>query len=103
MTSTHARIVSLGEHRPAGTVSNDDLAARGLDTTDEWIRTRTGIATRHVAAADETVVSMGIDAAAKALAAAAAMTTTATNHCAARFMPHRRQAGANGCPPDRRC
>jgi 3-oxoacyl-[acyl-carrier-protein] synthase-3 len=65
-----SRIVALGEHRPSGTLSNDDLAARGVDTTDEWIRTRTGIVTRHVAAADESVVSMAIDAAAKALAAA---------------------------------
>jgi len=64
----HSRIVGLGEHRPAGSLTNADLAARGLDTTDEWIRTRTGIVSRHVAAADETVVSMGIDAAAKALA-----------------------------------
>jgi 3-oxoacyl-[acyl-carrier-protein] synthase-3 len=68
-TLRHSRIAGLGEHRPAGSLTNDDLAARGLDTTDEWIRTRTGIASRHVAAADETVVSMGIDAAAKALAA----------------------------------
>ena len=63
-----ARITAIGEHRPAGSLSNDDLAARGVDTTDEWIRTRTGITTRHVAAADESVISMGIDAAAKALA-----------------------------------
>ncbi|MDQ1685890.1 MAG: 3-oxoacyl-[acyl-carrier-protein] synthase [Frankiaceae bacterium] len=66
----HSRIVGLGEHRPAGTLTNDDISARGLDTSDEWIRTRTGIVSRHVAASDETVVSMGIDAAAKALAAA---------------------------------
>jgi 3-oxoacyl-[acyl-carrier-protein] synthase III len=66
----HSRIVGLGDHRPAGTLTNADLAARGLDTTDEWIRTRTGIVSRHVADGDETVVSMGIDAAAKALAAA---------------------------------
>jgi len=65
-----ARITAIGEHRPAGSLSNDDLAARGVDTTDEWIRTRTGITTRHVAAADESVISMGIDAAAKALATA---------------------------------
>jgi 3-oxoacyl-[acyl-carrier-protein] synthase III len=65
-----ARITAVGEHRPAGTLSNDDLAARGVDTTDEWIRTRTGITRRHVAAADETVISMGVDAAAKALAGA---------------------------------
>lgn len=68
----HTRIVAIGEHRPAGTLTNDDIAARGIDTTDEWIRTRTGIVQRHVAAADETVVSMGIEAAGKALAAAGA-------------------------------
>ena len=69
-TSPGARITAIGEHRPAGSLTNDDLAARGVDTTDEWIRTRTGITRRHVAAADETVISMGIDAAAKALAGA---------------------------------
>jgi 3-oxoacyl-[acyl-carrier-protein] synthase-3 len=69
-TPRHARITALGEHRPAGVLTNDDLAARGVDTTDEWIRTRTGIASRHVAAADETVMTMGAEAAAKALAAA---------------------------------
>ena len=68
--SPGARITAVGEHRPAGSLSNDDLAARGVDTTDEWIRTRTGITRRHVAADDETVISMGIDAAAKALAGA---------------------------------
>jgi 3-oxoacyl-[acyl-carrier-protein] synthase III len=66
----HARIAALGEHRPAATLSNDDLAARGVDTSDEWIRARTGITRRHVAADDESVVTMGVDAAAKALAAA---------------------------------
>lgn len=65
----HSRIVGLGEHRPAGSLTNTDIGARGLDTSDEWIRTRTGIVSRHVAADDETVVSMGVDAAAKALAA----------------------------------
>jgi len=65
-----ARITAIGEHRPARVMTNDDLAARGLDTSDEWIRSRTGITQRHVAAADETVISMGMDAAAKALAGA---------------------------------
>ena len=55
--SPGARITAIGEHRPAASLTNDDLAARGVDTTDEWIRTRTGIVSRHVAAADETVVS----------------------------------------------
>jgi 3-oxoacyl-[acyl-carrier-protein] synthase-3 len=51
-------------------MDNAEFAARGLETTDEWIRTRTGIASRHVAAADESVVSMGAAAAEKALASA---------------------------------
>jgi 3-oxoacyl-[acyl-carrier-protein] synthase-3 len=67
-TTTWSRIAAIGEHRPAGTLSNDDLAARGVDTSDEWIRTRTGISQRHIAGPDETVVSMAVDAAAKALA-----------------------------------
>jgi 3-oxoacyl-[acyl-carrier-protein] synthase-3 len=50
-------------------VTNDDLAQR-VDTSDEWIRTRTGIATRRVAEADETVVMMASAAGDKALAAA---------------------------------
>jgi 3-oxoacyl-[acyl-carrier-protein] synthase III len=69
-TYAGARITAVGEHRPAGSLSNDDLAARGVDTTDEWIRARTGISRRHVASTDETVISMGIGAAAKALAGA---------------------------------
>jgi 3-oxoacyl-[acyl-carrier-protein] synthase-3 len=66
----HARIVAVGEHRPTGVLTNDDLVTRGLDTSDEWIRTRTGIRQRHVAAPDESVVSMGVEASAKALASA---------------------------------
>ena len=72
MTSAlrHARITGIGEHRPAGVVTNDDLAARGLETTDEWIRTRTGISSRRVAGDAETVITMGAAAAAKAMAEA---------------------------------
>jgi 3-oxoacyl-[acyl-carrier-protein] synthase-3 len=66
----HARITGIGEHRPADVLSNDDLAAKGLDTTDEWIRTRTGISSRRVAGEAESVISMGADAAAKAMAEA---------------------------------
>jgi 3-oxoacyl-[acyl-carrier-protein] synthase III len=73
MTSTvlrHARITGIGEHRPAGVLTNAGLTARGLDTTDEWIRTRTGITSRRVAADTETVITMGTAAAAKAMAEA---------------------------------
>jgi 3-oxoacyl-[acyl-carrier-protein] synthase III len=69
-TLRHARITGIGEHRPAGVLTNDELARRGLDTTDEWIRTRTGISSRRVAGEKETVITMGAAAAAKAMAEA---------------------------------
>lgn len=55
-------IVAVGSYAPQRIVSNADFAAR-LDTTDEWIKTRTGILERHFAAPDETSSSMGIAAA----------------------------------------
>lgn len=63
------RILGLGHYRPANVVTNDDLVARGVDTNDEWIRTRVGIAERRWADPDETVVDMAEQAASKALAA----------------------------------
>lgn len=62
-----ARLLAFGDYRPARVVGNDDLL---VDTTDAWVRERTGIVTRRFAAADDTVVSMATAAAAKALAAA---------------------------------
>src|SRR5581483_1893179 len=63
------RILGLGHYRPANVVTNDDLVARGVDTNDEWIRTRVGIAERRWADPNETVVDIGEQAASKALAA----------------------------------
>jgi 3-oxoacyl-[acyl-carrier-protein] synthase-3 len=63
----HSRILGLGERRPVRVVSNDELPA-SLDTNDEWIQQRTGIARRGVAGPDETVVSMASEAAHKAVA-----------------------------------
>lgn len=48
----HARIAGTGSYLPGEAVSNDDLVARGIDTSDEWVVTRTGIRTRYLAAAD---------------------------------------------------
>jgi 3-oxoacyl-[acyl-carrier-protein] synthase-3 len=59
----------VGEHRASRVLTNADLEAR-LDTSDEWIRKRTGIATRRLAGPEESIVGMGVDAAAKALATA---------------------------------
>ncbi len=63
------RILGLGHYRPGTVVTNHDLIARGVDTDDEWIRTRVGIAERHWADENETVVDMAEQAGSKALAA----------------------------------
>lgn len=53
-------------YAPTRVVSNDDLAAT-VDTTDEWIRSRTGIANRHLAGPNETTAQMAVEAARAAL------------------------------------
>jgi 3-oxoacyl-[acyl-carrier-protein] synthase III len=63
-----ARILSFGGYQPARVVTNDELAAT-VDTNDEWIRSRVGIASRRIAAPDETVADMAVNAGGKALAA----------------------------------
>jgi 3-oxoacyl-[acyl-carrier-protein] synthase III len=61
-----AEIVGWGMYAPTRTVSNDDLA-KTVDTTDEWIRTRTGISSRHLAGPHETTAQMAVEAAQMAL------------------------------------
>ncbi|MGI5208090.1 beta-ketoacyl-ACP synthase III [Spirillospora sp. CA-108201] len=63
-----ARILAFGDYRPARVVTNDDLALT-VDTNDEWIRSRVGIAERRIAGDDEGIVELGAHAAGKALAA----------------------------------
>ena len=65
-----AVIVGTGSALPAERVTNAQLAARGIDTTDEWIVERTGITARHFAGDGETTATMATEAARKALAAA---------------------------------
>jgi len=65
---TGSRIAGMGHHQPEHVLTNDDLA-RMVDTSDEWIRRRTGIATRRIAR-DESVTDLAAAAAGKALAAA---------------------------------
>jgi 3-oxoacyl-[acyl-carrier-protein] synthase-3 len=62
-----ARILAFGGYQPARVVTNDELAAT-VETTDEWIRSRVGIASRRIAGPDETVADMAVAAAGKALA-----------------------------------
>jgi 3-oxoacyl-(acyl-carrier-protein) synthase III len=63
-----ARILGLGAYRPRRRVTNDDLA-QVMDTSDEWIQTRVGIAERRWASEDETLVEMAVAAGGKAIAA----------------------------------
>lgn len=64
-----ARITGLGSYQPEKILSNQDLE-KIVDTSDEWISTRTGMKERRIAASDEASSDMGIKAAAKALLAA---------------------------------
>ncbi len=65
----NAMILGLGSHRPARREDNHEIAGR-TDSTDEWIRERSGIVTRGVAGDGESVVDMAVSAGGKALAAA---------------------------------
>jgi 3-oxoacyl-[acyl-carrier-protein] synthase-3 len=67
MTSPGARIVAFGHYQPARVVTNDELSQR-VETSDEWIRDRVGIATRRIAAPEESVADMAVAAGGKALA-----------------------------------
>ncbi|MFE9116323.1 beta-ketoacyl-ACP synthase III [Streptomyces sp. NPDC007172] len=64
-----SRLVAVGHYQPAKVLTNDDLAEL-VDTSDEWITSRVGIRTRHVAGPDEPVDELAAHAGAKALAGA---------------------------------
>ena len=63
---TFTRIAGTGGYLPEKVLTNDDLA-KIIATSDEWIRERTGIKRRHVAADDETSSDMGLAAACNAI------------------------------------
>jgi 3-oxoacyl-[acyl-carrier-protein] synthase-3 len=65
----YSRIAGTGSHLPEKVLSNFDLE-KMVDTSDEWIRTRTGIERRHIAADGETTVDLAEFAARRALDAA---------------------------------
>lgn len=67
----YAKILGTGSYLPQKRVSNDDLA-QVVDTSDEWITSRTGIKFRHIAADDEKTSDLAVQAALNALAAAEA-------------------------------
>jgi 3-oxoacyl-[acyl-carrier-protein] synthase-3 len=58
-----SRIAAVGHYQPAKVLTNEDLAGM-VDTSDEWIRSRVGIRTRHIAGPDEPVDELAAHAAA---------------------------------------
>ena len=67
--TTRSVILGTGSHLPEKILTNGDLAAM-VDTTDEWIFTRTGITARHIAAEGEFTSHLALEASKRALAMA---------------------------------
>lgn len=65
----YSRLIGTGSFLPPNIVTNDDLS-RKLDTSDEWIRTRTGIRQRHIAGPEVTSSDLALEASRAAMAAA---------------------------------
>ncbi|MEV6591999.1 ketoacyl-ACP synthase III [Streptomyces acidicola] len=63
----YARILGVGGYRPVRVVPNE-VILETIDSSDEWIRSRSGIETRHWASDEETVAAMSVEASGKAIA-----------------------------------
>jgi 3-oxoacyl-[acyl-carrier-protein] synthase-3 len=103
----HARIAGVGSYLPEKVLSNKDLE-KVMDTSDEWIRERTGIKRRHIAADNETTGSMALEAAKRAIEDAGASldeidliilgTATPDKVFPSTACIVQRQLGIKGCP-----
>ncbi|MFC5462251.1 beta-ketoacyl-ACP synthase III [Massilia niabensis] len=69
--TVYSKIIGTGSYLPARRVTNDDLTAelaeRGIETSDEWISSRSGISARHYAAADQNSSDLAVLAGQRAL------------------------------------
>ena len=65
----HSKITGTGGYLPEKILTNHDIA-RMVDTSDEWIRSRTGISQRHIAADNEMASDLALNASRKAMEAA---------------------------------
>jgi len=103
----HVGLLSVASYRPARVVTNDEIC-HTIDSSDEWIYSRTGIKTRRFGARDESALSMACEAGVRACAAAelsggdidAVIVATSTNFrntppCAPQVAT---AIGANGIP-----
>ena len=104
---TYARIAGIGSCLPDKVVSNNDLE-KMMDTSDEWIRERTGIKRRHIAEENETTASLAHVAAQRALEMAGVQASDLDLIVVATCTPDKvipatacivqRRLGAIGCP-----
>jgi 3-oxoacyl-[acyl-carrier-protein] synthase-3 len=62
-----SRVAAWGHYQPPMALTNDDLITGGLDSSDEWIRSRTGVIERRVASKEETLLDMAEKAAQNAI------------------------------------
>ena len=69
--TVYAKIIGTGSYLPPNRVTNPDLVAmlaeKGVETSEEWIVTRSGILARHFAAGDVSASDLGVEAARRAL------------------------------------
>ena len=103
----YARIAGTGSYLPEKILTNADLEAL-VDTSDEWIRTRTGISQRHVAADGETTTDLAEHAARRAIAAAGVSASDVDLICVGTTTPDlvfpnvgtllQDRLGIHGCP-----
>ncbi|AFJ03800.1 3-oxoacyl-(acyl-carrier-protein) synthase, KASIII [Methylophaga frappieri] len=104
---TYSRIIGTGSYLPENILTNTDLEQR-VDTSDQWIRERTGIIKRHIAADDETTTDLATQAARKAIEAAGIATDSIDLIIVATTTPTRifpstaalvqHELGIQGCP-----
>ncbi|SDO36882.1 beta-ketoacyl-ACP synthase III [Actinacidiphila guanduensis] len=100
-----AVVAGVGGYVPPNLVTNEDLVAR-LDTSDEWIRTRTGIATRHVVSPGTATSDLAVEAGRRALKSAddsqvdaVVLATTTPDHiCPATAPAVATRLGLSGVP-----
>ncbi len=103
----YTKIIGTGSYLPEQVRTNADLE-KMVDTSDEWIVTRTGIRERHIAAPNETVSTMGFEAATRAIEMAGiekdqiglivVATTSATHAFPSAACQIQSMLGIKGCP-----
>jgi len=107
-----SRITGTGSYLPPNRLTNEalaaQLAANGVETSDQWIVERTGIRARHFAASDVTASDLGVEAARSALAAAGRSAAEIDLIIVATSTPDmvfpsaaslvQQKLGVNGCP-----